>query len=178
MPLARVTLLMFLLVGFLGCKVSPEQQSKALLGEANNLIQQQTKVTGQWVDEFVKAFTPQHRAQFPANRDFLRTHAEKIIKLLDKSLSLSNAAADKYEQAAGLSGNDQQRRGLILFASSFRKSAEVDELVKSQMQMVSDETIVDEKTFNEKFTQSWLLIQQKQRESGDLLHQGKLLLRW
>src|SRR5688500_1675294 len=43
-------------------------------------------------------------------------------------------------------------------ASSFRKSAEVDELFKSLIKIVSDDTIVDATTFNEKFLHSGQLI--------------------
>src|SRR5215211_4046971 len=144
MPAARVTLLIFLLVTFSGCNdVARERQAKALVSEAYQLMKRDTDVTQQWTDEFVKAFTPENRAQFPANRDFLRTHAAQIVKLLDESSGLNNSAAEKYEQAAGLSGNDQQHRGMSSFASGFRKSVEANELLKFQMQMVSDETVVD-----------------------------------
>ena len=176
---ARITLLIVLLVVFFGCKqVSREQQVKALLSEANDLLKQQTEVTGQWTDEFVKVFTAENRKQFPANRDFLRLHAEKIVKLLDESSSLGNKTAEKYEQAARLSRDDQQRTGLSWFASSFRKAVEVDELFKAQMKMVSDERIVDEKTFNEKFLHSGQLIAQKKRESEDDFAQGRRLMKW
>ena len=176
---ARITLLMVLLVVFFGCKqVSAELQRKALLNDANDLLKQQTKVTGQWSDEFVKVFTLENRTQFPGNRDFLRPHAEKILQLLDESTSLNNKVAEKYEQAAGLSTDDQQRRGLWWVASSFRKSAEVDELFKSAIRMVSDETIVDGKTFNEKFLHSGQLIAQKKRESEGDFAQGRRLLKW
>ena len=177
MPLARVTLLIFLLVAFSGCNnVTRERQSKVLLREANELIKRDTDVTQQWTDEFVKAFKTENRAQFPANRDFLRAHAARIIKLLDESSGLNDSAAAKYEQAAGLSGNDRQHRGMASFASGFRKTVEVNELIKSQMQMVSDETVVDQKSFNEKFSHSWQLIQQKRSESQHNFDEGKRLL--
>lgn len=175
----RITLLVALAVVFSGCKqVSREQEMKVLLGEANDLVKQQTEVTGRWVDEFVTVFTAENRRQFPANRDFLKSHAEKIVQLLDESSSLGSKVAEKYEQAARLSSYDQQRRGLARFASSFRKSVEVDELFKSQLKIVSDDTIVDAKTFNEKFLQSGQLIAQKKRESEDDVAEGRRLLKW
>jgi hypothetical protein len=179
MSATRIILLIFLIVGFLGCKnYSRERQMKALLNEAQQLMKRDTDVTGQWSDEFVKVFTPENRAQFPANRDVLRTHAVQIIKLLDESSSLNNRAADKYEQAAGLSDNDQQRRGLTTFASGFRKSAEGNDLIKSQMQMVSDETVLDQKIFNERLLHSWQLIKEKQHERNAYFDEGKRLLGW
>lgn len=89
---------------------------KELLSDANMLVKQDTGVTKQWADEFVKTFTMENRSKFPANRDFLRPHAEKIMTLLDESSRLNNTAADKYEQAVKLSGNEEQRQGRMSFA--------------------------------------------------------------
>jgi len=148
------------------------------MSEAHTLMKRDTDVTQQWTNEFVKAFTPENRAQFPANRNFLRTHAARIVKLLDESSSLNSSAADKYEQAAKLSGNDQQHRGMTAFVSGLRKAGEASELLKIQMQMVSDETVVDEKMFNEKFARSWQLIGQKRREIDSQFEEGKRLMGW
>ncbi|HZN00322.1 MAG TPA: hypothetical protein VFB70_13050, partial [Pyrinomonadaceae bacterium] len=106
---ARAMLLILLLVTFSGCNhLSRARQSKALLSEAADLMKQDNDVTQQWTYEFVTTFTPENRAQFPANRDFLRTHAAKIIKLVEESSRLNNNVAAKYEQAARLSGYDQR----------------------------------------------------------------------
>jgi len=175
----RITVLVALLVVCFGCnQVSREQQMKVLLGEANDLLKQQTEVTGRWTNDFVTVFTAENRRQFPANRDFLQSRAEKILQLLDESSSLGNKTAEKYEQAVSLSSDDQQRRGLARIASSFRKSAEVDELFKSQIKIVSDDTIVDATTFNEKFLHSGQLIAQKKRESEGDFAAGRRLLKW
>src|SRR6185369_15384591 len=101
MPATRIVLPIVLLLGFAACNSAArrEQQMKALLSDANMLIKQDTEVTKQWANEFVKTFTMENRSKFPANRDFLRTYAEKIIKLLDESSRFNNTAADKYEQA-------------------------------------------------------------------------------
>jgi hypothetical protein len=153
-----------------------QRRAKALLTQASKLMKQDTDVTQQWMDEFVKVFTPANRAQFPANRDFLSTHAGKIIKLLDESSSLISSAADKYDEAAGLSSDDRRRRGLTAIAASFRKSVEVNDIVKSLMQMVSDETVVEQKIINQRFSSSAPLIQQKQREMDHYAEEGKRLL--
>ena len=175
----RIALLVALAIVFVGCKQGPrELQVKVLLREANALLKQQSEVTDRWVNDFVTVFTAENRRQFPANRAFLQSHAEKILQLLDESTSLGNRVAEKYEQAARLSSDDQQRRGLARFASSFRKSVEVDELFKSQIKIVSDDTIVDAKTLNEKFLHSGQLIAQKKRESEDDVAEGRRLLKW
>ena len=176
---SRITLLVALLVVFSGCKQgSRELQVKVLLGEANDLLKQQSEVTGRWVNDFVTVFTAENRRQFPANRAFLQSHAEKILQRLDESVSLGNRAAEKYEQAARLSSDDQQRRGFVQVASSFRKDVEVDEIFTSQIKIVFDDTIVDAKSFNEKFSQSGHLIAQKKRESELDLAEGRRLLKW
>ena len=180
MPATKVVLSIVLLLGFAACNSAArrEQQMKALLSDANMLVKQDTGVTKQWADEFIKTFTPENRSKFPANRDFLRPHAEKIITLLDESSRLNNTAADKYEQAVKLSGNEQQRQALRSFVSAFRKTAEANELIKAQMQTVSDETLVDGKIFNDKMTRSWELVRQKQAESQQQFDEGKRLLRF
>ena len=180
MPATRVILLMFLLVGVSACNNAArrEQQIKALASDANMLIKQDTGITQQWVDEFVSAFTQENRRKFPANRDFLRTHAEQIIKLLDESSRLNSSATDKYEQAAQLAVNEQQRKALRAFASAFQKTVEANELIKSQMQSVSDEALVDEKIFNDRLKHGWELAGQKQAESQQQIEEGRRLLGW
>lgn len=180
MPATRVVLLIVLLVGFAACNSAArrEQQMKALASDANLLIKQDTGVTHQWVDEFVKTFTVESRNKFPANRDSLRPHAEQIIKLLDESSRLNNTAADKYEQATKFAGSDQERQGLLSFASAFRKTVEANELIKAQMQMVSDETLVDAKIFSDRMTHSWEFVRQKQDESQQQFHEARRLLGW
>jgi hypothetical protein len=174
----RVIVLMFLFVSLSACNDAArrERQSKELMNEANLLMKRDTDVTGQWVNVFAKTFTQENRRKFPANRDFFRAPAAEIIKLLDESSRLNNSAAEKYEQAAALINNAQQRSGMTSIASSFRKTVEANELIKSQMQMVSDETIVDEKTFNERMLHSWDLIRQKQDERSRMMEEGKRLL--
>ena len=178
MKATKVIVLLLLIMGLSACNDAArrEQQAKALMNDANLLMKRDTDVTGQWVDVFVKTFTQENRRKFPANRDFLRPQANQIIKFLDESSRLNNTAAEKYEQAAALSNNPQQRSGMTSIASSFRKSVEANELIKSQMQMVSDESIVDEKIFNERFLHSWELVRQKQDERSRIMEQGKRLL--
>lgn len=153
-----------------------EIQSKVLLRQANKLMERDTDVTQKWSDEFSKVFTPANRAQFPANRDFLSTHARQITKLLDESSSLNRSAADKYEQAARLLSREQRRRGLISIASALRKSAEVNEIFKSLMQIVSDETVVEQETFNQRFLDIAQQVQLKRREMDHYTEEGKRLL--
>jgi hypothetical protein len=178
MPVVRVTLLIFLLVTFSACNFTRERQVKALVNDANKLIHRDTAVTEQWAHEIAIAFTTDKRSQFPANREFLKPHAAQIIRLLDESSGLNNGAADKFDQAAGLSRNDRQHRGFSSFASAFRKTVEINEILKSQMQMVSDDTIVDQQTFNDRFLHSWEIIHQKRRESDQDFQDGRRLLGW
>ena len=177
--MARVILLILLLTT-VSCSsaVTRQRLSKALMSEAYELIKRDTDLADQWTGAYKKAFTPENRAQFPANRDFLRTHAAQIIKILDESSSLNNGAADRYEQAADLSGSDQQHKGLTTLASGFRKTVEMNELLKSQMQIVSDDKVVDKQLFNEKFLHLGQLIAQKLSESQNQFGEGKRLLGW
>jgi hypothetical protein len=160
-----------------GCNSgSSEQRAKLLMAEGNALIEQESKITKEWTDEYGKVFTPQNRAQFPSNRGWLRTQGDRLIPLLDESSRLANAAAEKYEQAREFSSSDQERRGIALYASSVRKYAEINELLKAQMRLASDEAIREEETFNEKFMELMDQIQQKEKEHEDQLKEGKQLL--
>jgi len=176
---ATTVILIFLLATSPGCnRASREKQSKALTSEAAQLIRHDTEVTKQWVDEFVKSFTPENRSKFPANRDFLKSHAAEIIRLLDESSRLNNGAADKYEQAAALSSNEKERKAYPLFATAFRKTSEANDILKLQMQIVFDEKVVDPKAFDEKFAQSWQLITQKQNERQQAIDEARRLVSW
>ena len=127
----------------------------------------------EWAREFGQVFTEQNRAQFPANRDWLNSRAQKIIPLIDDSLRLSNQAVEK---ASRLASKDQNRRGMAQIAASFRTDIEIQQLLKAQAQLASDLTITDAKTFNEKFAHFGGLIRQKQKESGEQFDEGKRLM--
>jgi hypothetical protein len=171
------SILVIFLVILAGCNAgSRAQRAKTLMTEGNALFEQESKITSEWTAEYGKAFTPQNRAQFPSNRDWLRPRADKLITLLDESSRLTNAAAEKYEQAREFSSNHQERRGIDFYVSSLRKNAEINELLKSQMQLVSDERIKEEKTFNEKFMDLMEQIQEKEKEQDEQLKEGKRLL--
>jgi hypothetical protein len=177
MKTIRVILLVFLQFNLIGCSLRSEaNQAKALVAEANNLLQQQSKIMEGWSREYGKVFAPQNRAQFPSNRDSLRSSAERLITLVDEGSKLGIAAAEKYEQASRLVKSDNERKGMALFASSFRKDVEVDDLFKAQMRLASDEKIKDEKTFNEQFRHLLQSIEQKRKESNKLLSDGKRLM--
>jgi hypothetical protein len=169
-------ILVIFLVTVASCTGSRTERAKELMSEANGLLEQESKVTKEWTDEYSKVFTPQNRAQFPSNRNWLRTQGDRLIPLLDESSRLSNAAAEKYEQARELFGKEQERRGMALYASSLRKYAEINELLKAQMRLASDEEIKEEQTFNEKFMELMEQIQQKEKEHEDQLKEGKRLL--
>jgi DNA-binding transcriptional regulator YbjK len=173
----RLLVPILLVIALAGCKSgSGAARAKALMVEANDFLQQQSKFTTQWADQYGKVFSPQNRAQFPANRNWFRTQADALSKLLDESSKLSNAAADKYEQAGKLMGKDQEQRGMTLFATAMRTDVEANELLKSQMRLVHDEQITDQETFNKKFMDAMRVIQQKEKEGEDQMNEGKRLL--
>ena len=73
MQMARAVLLLLLVMCFVACKPAARTSDAAvLLKEANELLQESNKSSEQWTREYAKAFTPQNRAQFPANRESLR----------------------------------------------------------------------------------------------------------
>jgi hypothetical protein len=177
MATIRLFVLVFVALGLLGCKPSAQdERAKALVSEANTLFAKSSKLTSQWTNEYLKAFTQENRAKFPANRDWLSAEAEKITTILDECSRMDHTMIQKYEEASALSTKDQDRKGISSLAAAIRKDLEVTELVKSQMRLVSDEQIKDAKTLNEKLMSSWQLIQQKQSESTDLIKEGRRLL--
>lgn len=130
----------------------------------------------QWAREFGQVFSEQNRAQFPANRDWLNSRAQKILPLMDESLRLGEEATKKFEEASGFMNGEQDRKGVALIAASFKTSTEIEQLFKQQALLASDQTITDAKTFNEKFAQLNELIRQKQKEKDNQFDEGKRLM--
>lgn len=178
MTTGRIILLILLALGLSGCQKQPSrvERAKALMREANELLDHDSDLTKQWSAEYQQGFRPEMRAQFPANRDVLRVHAEKIIGILEESSSVSRRVAEKYEQASALSGNDAERRGVALIATSLKETVVAMQLYKSQMRLVSDEKIKDQKTFESQFTHYLQQITQQQHSSDEHYAQGKRLL--
>jgi molecular chaperone GrpE (heat shock protein) len=183
--MARVVLLIFVVIGFAGCKSAFQQkqaaanqakETAAKIREANNVLAQSTKTAGEWTAEYMKAFNPQSRAQFPANRGSLQTSANKILPLLDEHTRLSNEAIRQYEQTLGSISDANQRKGMGLIVSALKKSLQADELFKAQMRLVSDESIVDEKTFNERFLRLATEIGDSRRETQAEFEEGRRLM--
>ena len=175
MATLRLILVIFLIAGVSGCnrQASGPERAKAKAREAIGLLPRSAKLSQEWVDEYTKAFTEENRAKFPSNRASLSVSAGKIMAILDESSSLSRQMAEQFEEVGKLSTSDQDRKGSAMVVEALRKSVEVDQLLKSQMRLVFDEKIKDAKTLNEKIKRSWELIQEKQRESSELLAQGK-----
>lgn len=174
---SRILLFISLTFCLPACRSSvSEPRAKNLVDEANKLLEQQSQVDFTWSREYGQVFSVEQRAKFPSNRDFLRSRAEKLIMLLDESSRLANAAAEKYEQASRLARDDKKKRGMALFASGIKKSVETNQLFKEFAQLVSDTTIQDEKTLNERFTHLKSLIEQKRKEREEKFAEAKRLL--
>jgi len=65
--------------------------------------------------------------------------------------ALIDEAVPQYEEAIALMTDERQQQGFKLLVSSMKTNLEGYEFVKSQMQLVTDESIVDAKTFEERF---------------------------
>ncbi len=158
-----------------GCRPSA-RQPRELIAEATALLEQDSSVTKAWTAEFGKAFTPENRAQFPANRESMRVHAERITRLLDVSAKLNAQGAEKFDQAAALATEDKAKKGLALFAASLRRDVEITGLFKEQVKLVSNNEIKDRKVFNEKFMSLTQLIERKKAERDVEQNEAKRLV--
>ena len=177
MKMTRIVLVVLLVIGFSGCKAaSREKRAAALLAKANTVWAKSGTNTDEWTTEWGRAFGPEGRARFPANRAELRTSADKIVKILDEETRLVNYGIQQYEQALALISDEQQRKGISLFVSSMRTSLEGYEFVKSQMRLVTDESIVDAKTFEERFLSLGAQFGRTQRVSNAQFTEGKRIL--
>ena len=172
----RLLLLFPLLLSLPGCSSNSQKRAEALFGEGRKIGIQQTKVMNEWAREFGQIFTEQNRAQFPANRDWLNSRVQKILPLMDESLRLGNEATEKLVESSRLMSREQDRKGVALIAESFRKSIEIEQLLKQQALLPSDATITDAKVFNEKFAHIDELVRQKQKEQDDQFDEGKRLM--
>ena len=72
--------------------------------------------------------------------------------------------------------NEQQRKGMNLLISSLRKGVESYEFVRSQMRLASDKSIVEAKTFEDRFLSLGKQFGRSQRESNAQLEEGKRIL--
>jgi len=171
-------MLLFLALSFAACNRGPSagDRAKALMRAANDLLVQSTKATEEWTSEFSKAFRPQSRERFPANRDQLRASADKIIKALDEETRLNESAIEKYEQALALIKDGPQRQGMVLVVSAIKKEGQIRDLHKTQMQLVSDEKIVDAKTFNARFMEIMEQVMVVKRQSEAEFSEGRRLM--
>lgn len=173
----KIIFLILLVIVAGGCNSrSKSEQAKVHWREANELLRQQSDVTGQWGAQFSKAFNPESRSKFPSNREWLRTQADELTKLLNESSRLGQAAAEKLDQASGLTDNENDRKLMTQVATSLRKDLEVDDLLRSQLRLVHDEEIRDEKTFNARFMELMDVIQEKEKEGDARLQESKRLL--
>lgn len=173
----RLLTLFLLIVSVAACKpVSQNERAVTLVREANDLLRQSTDSTGDWTSEYGKTFTPQNRAQFPANREQLKTAAEKINKSLDETTSLNDSALEKYEQALALMKEGPEKQGMTMLVSATKKQSEVNGIIKSQLQLVYDEKITDEQTFNQRFLEFLEQYEPLQREYMADLREGRRLL--
>lgn len=172
----RILLPLLVLLSLLACRSSPEERVRTLLSEADKIGEQQTKIFSEWAREFGETFSEQNRAQFPANRDWLNSRAQKITPRIDESSRLGNEAAAKFEEASRLISDDQYRKGLASIAASERTNVEMEQLLKAQALLASDEVINDQKTFKEKFDHIGTLIQQKVKQKNEQFAEGKRLM--
>ena len=172
----RRLLLFVLLLSLAGCKSDSQKRAEALIGEGLKISIEQGKVLHRYAREVGQIFTAENRAKFPANRDSLSSRVHEILPLLDESLRLENQAAEKFEEASRLMTKEQQRKGVALIAASYRKSIEIEQLLKQEALLVSDPTITDAKAFNERFLRLNELVFQKQREHDEQFNEGKRLM--
>ena len=172
----RLLLLFLLIFSLPGCRSNSKEQYETAFSEAKKTSDQEIKVMNEWAREFGQVFTEKNRAQFPSNRDWLTSRAQKLIPLIDESLRLNNLALEKYEEAGRLMSKDQDRRGMALIVASFRKDIEIEQMFKAQAQLAADVTITDAKTFNEKFASLNELIRQNQKEKDEQFAEGKRLM--
>ena len=94
----------------------------------------------------------------------------------NRAARLVNSAIPQYEQAIALMSDEQQRQGFTLLVSSMKTNLEGYEFVKSQMRLVTDESIVDAKTFEERFLSLGAQFGRTQRVSNAQFAEGKRML--
>ena len=177
MSTIRIALITTLVFSGLAClPTTGTQQAKALIADANRLLEQESKVTQQWSQEYGRIFTPENRAKFPSNRESITTEAQPLMKLLDESARLNTGAAEKFEKAATLVGEAREQRGMILFAASLRKNVGITDLVREQLLLASNDEIKDQRIFNETFMNLLGLIQRKTREVNDEQNEARGLM--
>ena len=177
MRIFRAVLLVLLVIGLCSCKsASREKEAAAIFAKANAVWAETAKTSNEWTDVYVKAFSAENRGQFPANRAALQTSGDKIVNILNEEARLTNEAIPQYEQAIELITNEQHRKGMNLLISSLRKELESHEFLELQMRLASDESIVDAKTFEERFLRLGAQFGKSRDESQRQFDEGRRIL--
>jgi flagellar motor protein MotB len=173
----KLYFVLMLLLAFIVCQARQyNHQVNDLVREGNKLIEQEADITSQWKAEYVKTFTLENRAKFPANRDNLRSSAENQIKLLEQQQNLLSKTADKFEQASQISKNEKEKKFTSLMAESFRKDIEVNQLFKEQVNLILDDNINDLQTFEAKFKELTQKAEMKIKERDNLQAEAKRII--
>ena len=129
-----------------------------------------------WAPEFGQTFSKENRDQFPANRDSFANRTPKLIATVDEMLRLGDEVIKKYAEADPLLTKETERKGFALLAESFKMDQEMYQMFKTQAQLVSDNSINDAKTLNEKYDHLTTQILQKQQAKDKKFQEGKTLL--
>jgi len=108
-------------------------------GKANKAISEQIKQDedagqkGKALNESLK--------DFPENRDALKSQADEVIALFDKSVTSLKTAAESWEAASKLNIDDKLKDYASAQAQYCRKEAEANEYGKKTFQLVNDPSI-------------------------------------
>lgn len=149
----------------------------ALVGQANQFLEQEAIITRSWRDEFVTVFTMENREKFPSNRKMLRPYAENQLRLLQEKEDLLLAAVAKLKQASAIAAaNQKEKRFAELMAESLGKDVEIVRSFRKPMKMVLDETVTDAQLLKDSFAEAGQEAEMKAEERDALQSEAKMIL--
>ncbi|MBX3268045.1 MAG: hypothetical protein KF831_15205 [Acidobacteria bacterium] len=159
-----------------GSKTNDEDVN-ALVGHANQLLEQEATITRSWRDEFVTIFPMENRERFPSNRKMLRPHAENQLRLLQEKEELLLAAVAKLKKASAIAAaNQKEKRFAELMAESLGKDVEIVRSFRKPMKMVLDETVSDAQLLKDSFAEAGQDAELKSKERDALQNDAKRIL--
>lgn len=151
-PLWAISIMILAALCMTGC--GETGKANELMSAAQKSIEESNKSQAEAGQKFNALFGDESLKDFPEDRAALRSKADEVISLLEKTNAGYKDAADKFESASKLDVDAKIKEFLSLRAQYARKRVESNEYIAKQMvPLVKDESIQDSSELAEKFQQ-------------------------
>src|SRR5262249_34667792 len=134
-----VSIMLLMTLALVGCMETAKYNE--FVDKANKAVAEQIKQDA----DIGKKSVPfaENLKDLQENRDALKSQADEIIGLMDKSITNIKSAAENWEAASKLNVDDKLKEYATVQAQYCRKSIEANEYSKKMIQLVNDPSVTD-----------------------------------